>query len=130
MTNAKATASFVLGPSQRLEVVSGSRGQAARGALVGALIGGAALGLITLVSYHPCEPAPGSFGLNCITDFGRGAYAGLAFGAGALLGAGVGAIVGGNSRKDVWTPVTTAGVRVGLFAPSRVAGLGLRLTFE
>lgn len=63
-------------------------------------------------------------------DFGRGADSGVAFGLGALLGAGIGAIDGGNSRKEVWTPVSTAGVRVGLVTNRRVAGVGLQLTFE
>lgn len=129
--HANAAESFVLGSSQRLEVVSGSRSQAARGALYGMLLGGATLGLITLISYDPCEPTPGTLDfLKCTTDFGRGAYAGIAFAGGALVGAGIGAIVGGTSRKEVWTPVTTAGVRVGLFARPRVAGFGLQLTFE
>jgi hypothetical protein len=95
-----------------LEVSTGRHGQAGRGALVGAGVGAALLGLVAFAS----------------ADDGEGAYAamyGVVFG--GLGGAGWGAIAGAGTKTHDWrtVPLHRLHARLG---PTRGRGLGLNVS--
>lgn len=109
---------LVLGPSRRLEVRTAvGRGHGRQGALWGFLVGGLGGAIVGAATYQPCTE-----GL-CIMDPGEGGSAAAGFLLGGLFGAGVGAAIGSSIRTEVWTPVATPGVRVGLVVMPRGAGL-------
>lgn len=114
------TASLRVVDMQRLELGMGAHRPIAASVGVGALVGGAGLGLVTFLS------AEDDF------LFSRGEVTAFASLAGALGGAAIGGLVGASRTSERWRTVYRAGDRMGVaITPvlGRTRGLQVRVAF-
>lgn len=82
----------------KFEVSRGRRGQAGRGAKLGAAVGGVAGLILGAATYEECD--------GCIApDPGRGGTALLGGVLGAAFGLGIGALIGRGVQAEQWAPV-------------------------
>lgn len=112
------------GAVTKLELSTGQKSAAGRGALIGALVGGG-LGLLlgTAAASESCDPNKW-----CIDYGGEAVAAGVVLlgGVGALTGAFIGAL----SRTDRWEPVPPGGVELGATSGRRGGiGIGVSVAF-
>jgi hypothetical protein len=105
-----------------VEVSTGTKSQAGKGALIGLGVGAAAGIIVGLVASSSDN---GDF-----VDYGAGTYA-VGFGlTGAVIGTGVGALIGSGNRTDKWVPAVLPTVGIRGYGPgdTRLA-IGLRIRF-
>lgn len=101
-----------------LEVSRGARSNAGKGALIGGLIGGA-FGLAAGIAAASYDCDSDAWDWDGCWYWGEGEIVPLSTMTFGLLGAGVGALIGTTSRSEIWQPIPSGRLRVGI---SRTSG--------
>lgn len=99
---------------RQLEVMLASHGHGAAGAAVGALVGGVTGAIVGGARSSSCTG---------LCQIGQDSQTAGAVFLGAAGGALLGLVIGSSIRSEIWVPVKTSGVRVGLLP----RGLGVRI---
>ncbi len=118
-----STFNVSLASLSRLEVSTGQKRSAGRGALIGAGSLGLTLGLIMMSTDESCSSEEGW----CIDLFSRSDSFKLGLVSGALLGGASGAIIGHFIIRDRWKKVELEPHTIVLHSGKRIAAIGMRL---
>lgn len=118
-----STINVSLASLSRLEVSTGQRRFAGRGALIGAGSLGLTLGLVMMSTDANCSSDEGW----CIDLFSRSDSFKLGLVSGALLGGVSGAIIGHFIIRDRWEKIEFEPVSIVLHSSKRIPAIGIRL---